>query len=984
MNVQQINESVNTQILLSEVAVKLANSTEFDSIYKYVGEKIFEITPNSIVLICGFNYKEKYLQINYTYGLSNMLESVSEILGFNILEFKLNISEIPTENLVAYKSQTIVNINEGIYELTNKKINKTICNSVEKFLGVKKVSVMGFTWEDKLYGGLLLIQKDENQINNQLIEAIINQSANTLQRITFHNKLIKNEQLYRTLIDTSPDAISLSDMNGNLLNINQKAIEYFGPQTIEEREEFSKKQRNIIEFIDSSEREKLIENMKKKNAGVNYPATSYKCLRYNGTSFSAEINSSLLKDSSEKPYAMISVIRDVTERNQIENVLHNIIENNPMSIQILDENGFTLNSNSAFLSLFGIVPPSDFSIFRDLENKGLGEYIKLAKSGEIVHFPDLFYNVKDVIPEFQDNPVWIRAILFPLKDNEGISERFVFMHENISERKLAENALYESEEKFRAVSEYSFNSICIINELGKIIWANNAMAIMGGFPIEMIYGADSFTAFIAPESLEFVVSNFMKFVKGEEYEHHYEFYFIRADGEKRLCEKHMSHFKDRNGKLNLVISMMDITENKNAFNLIKLQKENFRLIFENGSSAMAIINPDSIIEMVNDEYCKIGDFVKEEIIGTSWTKQIPPVDLERLKEYQRLRLINPKDAPDKYEFTFYKNSGEIRHALMSVSVLNDKRIIASFVDVTERKNAEDNIKKNEERYRTVFENSGEGIGFVNQNEEFVFANKAAEEIFGVESKGLVGKNLVNFLSKSDYDNIIKQTQNRKKDEKSVYELDIIRHNKEKRNIILTAVSYFDENENFVGSYGVFRDITERKNAEESLAINNMILSKLNNFSIEIANLPFEENLEVFIAKSIKEITGATVALFSEYNSISKTMATKHIELESKLLEKVVSLIGKQATKVQSHVSDEIYNEIINETIGVRKTLYEATFGAISHTVGKAIQTLLNVDRFVGFAYIIDGKLYGTTLLAMKKDKPDLKKEFFENKRLWRL
>ena len=58
-------------------------------------------------------------------------------------------------------------------------------------------------------------------------------------------------------------------------------------------------------------------------------------------------------------------------------------------------------------------------------------------------------------------------------------------------------------------------------------------------------------------------------------------------------------------------------------------EENFRLIFENNSAAMAIIEPDTTISMVNEEYCRMSGYTKEEVIGMSWTQQIPPEDLER-------------------------------------------------------------------------------------------------------------------------------------------------------------------------------------------------------------------------------------------------------------------------------------------------------------------------------------------------------------------
>jgi PAS domain S-box-containing protein len=141
---------------------------------------------------------------------------------------------------------------------------------------------------------------------------------------------------------------------------------------------------------------------------------------------------------------------------------------------------------------------------------------------------------------------------------------------------------------------------------------------------------------------------------------------------------------------------------KQADEALRESEEKFRTIFENSSSAMAIISRDTTISMVNREYCKIGLFEEKDVIGKSWTAQIPPGDLERLKEYNRQRLIDPKSAPDHYEFTFYRKDGNIRHSLMSVAIIpTSQNIVCSFVDITDRKQAEADKEKLEVQNRQI-------------------------------------------------------------------------------------------------------------------------------------------------------------------------------------------------------------------------------------------------------------------------------------------
>jgi PAS domain S-box-containing protein len=150
--------------------------------------------------------------------------------------------------------------------------------------------------------------------------------------------------------------------------------------------------------------------------------------------------------------AILGNSMDITERKRAETIQSDLIEKNPMSIQIMDKEGFTLQVNPSHTLLFGAVPPPDFSIFSDLQNKGFDEFILLAKKGEVVNFPDIYFNVHDIYSELPDKPVWIRAVLFPLEDIDGNPERFVFMHEDITDRKRAEEALNNTYEQVRSLT----------------------------------------------------------------------------------------------------------------------------------------------------------------------------------------------------------------------------------------------------------------------------------------------------------------------------------------------------------------------------------------------------------------------------------------------------------------------------------------------------------------------------------------------------
>jgi len=138
-------------------------------------------------------------------------------------------------------------------------------------------------------------------------------------------------------------------------------------------------------------------------------------------------------------------------------------------------------------------------------------------------------------------------------------------------------------------------------------------------------------------------------------------------------------------------------------------------------------------------------------------------------------------------------------------------------DITERKQAEESLRESETRYRTLIENVGEGIGFVDSEERLLFANPAGLEIFGLPPDNQIVHSLSEFTTPEQFHLILDQTKQRNVGEKTSYELEIKRLNGEERTLLVTAVPQFDNLGQFMGTFGVFRDITERRLAEEMVA-----------------------------------------------------------------------------------------------------------------------------------------------------------------------
>ena len=139
--------------------------------------------------------------------------------------------------------------------------------------------------------------------------------------------------------------------------------------------------------------------------------------------------------------------------------------------------------------------------------------------------------------------------------------------------------------------------------------------------------------------------------------------------------------------------------------LIKSEKY-YRAAFENTGTATFIINEDTTIAKANSRFIELSGYNKEEIEGKmSWTKVVSPDYLPQMKKYHKLRRKNRDKAPNKYEFDLVNKNGDIKNVIVYVDVIPEtKKSIASLLDITDRKEMENKLRKSEKRYRNLFEN----------------------------------------------------------------------------------------------------------------------------------------------------------------------------------------------------------------------------------------------------------------------------------------
>ncbi|MEA2104087.1 MAG: PAS domain S-box protein [Candidatus Cloacimonadota bacterium] len=198
-------------------------------------------------------------------------------------------------------------------------------------------------------------------------------------------------------------------------------------------------------------------------------------------------------------------------------------------------------------------------------------------------------------------------------------------------------------------------------------------------------------------------------------------------------------------------------------------------------------------------------------------------------------------------------------------------------------------KKAEEKYRNLFENVGECILFLNPDEKILMVNKTSEKIFGLKKRSIIGTKFDKFVDAKNLSKVKNHTSISKKGRKSTYEIEIIRPDGEIRNIVVTATPQYDKKSVFIGTLGIFRDITEQKIAEKKskeLELKMFSQSKMASLGEIATGIAHEINQPLFYINTIIQ----TLLEDFELNDVDKKDAIQGLQNSEIQVQRIVSII----------------------------------------------------------------------------------------------
>ncbi len=283
-------------------------------------------------------------------------------------------------------------------------------------------------------------------------------------------------------------------------------------------------------------------------------------------------------------------------------------------------------------------------------------------------------------------------------------------------------------------------------------------------------------------------------------------------------------------RLGVVLILRDVTEQSESENLLRVSEERFRSAFENANAGMALISSDHKFVQVNTALCEILGYQKEEIIGRRAQDFMHPEEESR-SLLTAASMLRGEVSHTRAERSYVHKSGKDVRVLLSLTLLRDQSgapqyFLAMLLDVTDQRIAEEELKVQEAFFQRLFGSLPEGVVIVDQQDTVIDANGKFLEMFCYAIEEVKGQKLDQLVVpdalQAESLHLATEAYN-----DNVLQIDTLRRRKDGTNINVSAIAApIKLAGEKVGLFAIYRDITDRKKAEESLARERTLLRTL--------------------------------------------------------------------------------------------------------------------------------------------------------------
>lgn len=724
-------------------------------------------------------------------------DNFSKVTGYTNKE----ISELKAPNSY-YGKEDLKKAQEYIKNVLNGK-----AGTVEIYLITKKGKKIPFEYKASIIKG----EKGE--------DLIISVGRDIAEKKKAEEKLRESEESFRGLMEQSPLATQIMDLDGKIIFVNNAYLRLWGVS----RKDLASVHKSYNIFKDDQVKKLgFVPFIKKAFGGetVVLPPFEYepeKTKAYKLIGRKRWIQSSLysLKEGSGKIKNVVMVHEDITERKKYEKELElyeKIIEHSSNEIALADTKGIIVFVNDSWAKNHGYKKENligkSLDVFhpkKELENiekfnkkllkngKNLGEIVHKRKNGEeYTALMNNFIIYKDKKPEL-----------------------LVAMATDISDEKKAQEELL----KEKNLSEATINSLpgvfYVFDDQGKFLkWNKNFEKVVEYSSQEMAKA--SALDFFRGKEKEYIASRIKEaFTKGVS---NAEAYIVSKSG-KRTPYYFTAKLMKRDGVPHLVGMGVDITEKKQAQMKLEESEKKYSKIIEEVRDLIWSTDMEGNLTFISPNVKKILGYDDKDLYGK------PCFDLMTLdskKEALKLRdkFKDPKIKSISIELGYINKRGKVFDYDVLISLEKNQDGIPIAVhgvsrDITEKKKVEKQLNEQKKLLEEISESAIDTIFSKDMDRKYTFVNVAMEKLVGLKRKDLIGKTPEEVFSK-DVAQAVNQVDALSFSGKQVDEYVDLKLNKKKVVLHVVQGPLRDEKNNVIGVSGVVRDVTKEKSSERTL------------------------------------------------------------------------------------------------------------------------------------------------------------------------
>ncbi|MGO9122834.1 MAG: PAS domain S-box protein [Desulfomonilaceae bacterium] len=521
-----------------------------------------------------------------------------------------------------------------------------------------------------------------------------------------------------------------------------------------------------------------------------------------------------LREANEKLIKQLAdhrLLEDVLRENS--QVFRAILDTLPVAVSLAEDLKLTW-ANPAFMKIHGFESPNEYI--------GQSAEILFASRDEFERATQVVYSDLEignnaeisVKQKRKDGSIFDAHLQLSLFNDSDPAKRVVVCcTTDVSTKPESEDRLHKSDERYRASLEESFDGAVILRG-PNILFANSSFSEMLGYSKEELEGME-YSNVLHPKYRELVTQQATARMRGESVLGYYEVKLLRKD--RSFFDAEISaRAIEMEGETCIQAWVRDVSERKRADEALQQSEERYRTLVEESFDGVSIYDGTKM-EFVNSRLCEMLGYSKEELVGMDLLLTVHP-DYRKLVCERAARRRREEAVPALYELKLLRKDGsslDVETNARLIQVHGKPRVQAWIRDISERKSAETALRKSEERYRLLVEESFDGV-MIHDGKKILFANSRLCEMLGYGKDELEGMDHL-LTVQPDYRELITQRVADRQNGQSVTSLHGVKLQRKDG-------SSFDAEVNgrpidIGGAFGLqvwIKDISERKKAEEAL------------------------------------------------------------------------------------------------------------------------------------------------------------------------